>query len=111
MISMIVSSDMACSELSTCFLQSAAWPLRPVRPSFVGSETQLAAFWTFDAMTVRIADLAPATRLPRPRASRRNDLDHGRVEQSLVQPLQVGDNDLAADNPRLIETALRHYAG
>jgi hypothetical protein len=27
-----------------------------------------------------------------------------------VQPLQVGANDLAADNPRLIETALRHYA-
>jgi hypothetical protein len=46
MISMIVSSDMAWSESSTCFLQSSAWPLRAVRPSVVGSETQTGAFWS-----------------------------------------------------------------
>jgi hypothetical protein len=62
-------------------------------------------------MTV-LADLAPAIRLHYLAHLVSDDLDHGR-EQSLVQPLQVGgaDNDLAADNPRIIGTALRHYAG
>jgi hypothetical protein len=64
-------------------------------------------------MTVRIADVADGSGYSAPLPPAQHlvgDLDHGRVEQSLVQPLQVGANDLAADNPRLIETALRHYA-
>jgi hypothetical protein len=44
-----------------------------------------------------------------------DDVDHGRVEQSLVQPLQVGGQIgqmmTLPPNPRLIGAALRHYAG
>jgi hypothetical protein len=57
MISMIVSSDMAWSESNTCFLQSAAWPLGQFVHQPSVPNRRLAAFWTFDAMTVRIADL------------------------------------------------------
>ena len=57
MISMIVSSDMAWRESSTCFLQSAARPLRAVRPSVVDSETANSPRSGRSTQTVRIADL------------------------------------------------------
>jgi hypothetical protein len=109
MISMIVSSDMAWSESNTCFQRPGRLGQFVHQPSV--PNRRLAAFWTFDAMTVRIADLTAgysASTTSRGISSEMTSITASWAISGAA--FEVGGQIMTLP-PTIRGSSLRHYAG